>query len=200
MDNVRCPVRHLAPDGMFGRAGIGLAGIRATIEPTRHVLASARRAGIRVIYLKMAFRSDLSDADAPNWLKHLPMRASESVTAPDGSPSRVLVRDTWNTEIVEELSPEPGDAVVYKHRYSGFFETELDAMLKGWGIRNLVFTGCTTSVCVESTIGLHHVARSSRAPDPRSRHLVGGRVFAEAHGGRSRSELPRAQAVIATRG
>ena len=144
-----------APGGMFGRAGIDLAGIRATIEPTRKVLAAARREGMKVVYLKMAFRSDLSDAgapDAPTWLKHLPMKAGETVTAPDGSPSRVLIRDTWNTEIIEELSPEPGDTVLYKHRYSGFFETTLDAMLKDWGIRNLVFTGCTTSVCVESTI------------------------------------------------
>ena len=144
-----------SPKGMFGRAGIDLTGIRATIEPTRHVLASARRTGMKVVYLKMAFRSDLSDAgapDSPNWLKHLPMQAGESVTAPDGGPSRVLIRDTWNTEIVDELSPEPGDVVVYKHRFSGFFETDLDAILKNSGIRNLVFTGCTTSVCVESTI------------------------------------------------
>ena len=144
-----------SPDGMFGQAGIDLSGIRATIEPTRNVLTSARRVGMMVVYLKMAFRSDLSDAgapDAPNWLKHVPMKAGESVTAPDGRPSRVLIRDTWNTEIVEELSPEPGDVVIYKHRYSGFFETDLDAILKESGIRNLVFTGCTTSVCVESTI------------------------------------------------
>ena len=143
------------PAGMFGRAGIDLTGIRATIAPTLRVLAAARRAGIRVVYLKMAFRSDLSDAgapDAPNWLKHLPMKAGESVVAPDGAPSRVLIRDTWNTDIVDELTPEPGDVVLYKHRYSGFFETDLDALLKASAIRNLVFTGCTTSVCVESTI------------------------------------------------
>ena len=144
-----------SPDGMFARAGIDVTGIRATIEPTRQVLASARRMGCKVVYLKMAFQPDLSDAgapDSPNWLKHLPMRAGECVTAPDGTPSRVLIRDTWNTEIVAELAPEPGDVVVYKHRFSGFFETRLDAVLKDWGIRNLVFTGCTTSVCVESTI------------------------------------------------
>ena len=144
-----------SPHGMFGRAGIDLTGIRATIEPTRQVLASARRIGMKIVYLKMAFRPDLSDAgapDAPNWLKHLPMRAGDRVTAPDGSPSRVLIRDTWNTEILPELAPEPDDVVVYKHRFSGFFETRLDAVLKDWGIRNLVFTGCTTSVCVESTV------------------------------------------------
>jgi ureidoacrylate peracid hydrolase len=142
-------------EGMFGQAGIDLGGIRGTIEPIRRVLASARRAGMRIIYLKMAFRPDLSDAgapDAPNWLKHLPMKVGESITAPDGRPSRVLIRDTWNTDIIEELTPEPGDVVVYKHRFSGFFETDLDAILKDLGIRNLVFTGCTTSVCVESTI------------------------------------------------
>jgi len=74
------------------------------------------------------------------------------VTSPDGSPSRILIRDTWNTDILGELAPEPGDTVVWKTRYSGFFETELDALLRARGVRSLVVTGCTTSVCVDSTI------------------------------------------------
>jgi ureidoacrylate peracid hydrolase len=41
---------------------------------------------------------------------------------------------------------------VYKHRFSGFYETELDATLKRLEAKHLIFTGCTTSVCVESTI------------------------------------------------
>jgi ureidoacrylate peracid hydrolase len=41
---------------------------------------------------------------------------------------------------------------VYKHRFSGFFETDLDAILKRSGVKYLVVTGCTTSICVESTI------------------------------------------------
>ena len=142
-------------DGMFGRAGIDLSGIQATIAPTAQALAAARAAGIKVIYLKMAFRDDLTDAgasDAPNWLKHLPMRAGERITAPDGSASRILIRDTWNTDIIDALAPMDVDTIVYKHRFSGFFETELDETLKCWGVRHLVFTGCTTSVCVESTI------------------------------------------------
>jgi ureidoacrylate peracid hydrolase len=141
--------------GMFARAGIDISGIQAAIAPTARVLAAARRAGVQVVYLKMAFRPDLSDAgapDSPNWLKHLPMRAGEEVTAPDGSDSRILIRDTWNTEIVPELAPEPGDVIVYKHRFSGFYETELDEILKSRRIDNLIFTGCTTSVCVESTL------------------------------------------------
>lgn len=141
--------------GMFALAGIDISGIKTVIAPTAHVLAAARRAGVAVVYLKMAFRPDLSDAgtpDAPNWLKHRPLRPGDSVTAPDGTASRILIRDTWNTAIVPELTPESGDLTVYKHRFSGFYETNLDEVLKSRSIKSLIFTGCTTSICVESTI------------------------------------------------
>jgi ureidoacrylate peracid hydrolase len=39
-----------------------------------------------------------------------------------------------------------------RHRFSGFYETDLDAVLRGRGLTDLIVTGCTTSVCVESTI------------------------------------------------
>ncbi len=144
-----------APDGMFGRAGIPLEGIRSVIEPTRRVLEVARAAGVLVVYLTMQFNEDLANLgsdDAPNRLRHLAMGVGQHVDAPDGTSSRVLVRETWNTEIVNELAPQSGDVVVAKHRYSGFFETDLDDILRSQGIMSLVFTGCTTSVCVESTL------------------------------------------------
>lgn len=145
-----------AEGGIFARAGIDIAPIRAVVEPTRRVLAAARRVGITVVYLKMGFLPDLSNTGgpgAPNWFKvHQPFGVGEQTAAPDGTPSRFLIRDTWNTEIVPELTPEPDDLVVYKHRFSGFFETELDALLKSRSIKTLLFTGCTTSVCVESTV------------------------------------------------
>jgi ureidoacrylate peracid hydrolase len=141
--------------GMMALAGIDISGNRAVIPATGRVLAAARQAGILVIYLKMAFRADLSDAgvpDAPNWLKHLPLRAGEETTTPHGTASRILVRDTWNTDIIAELQPEPADVVLYKHRYSGFYETDLDKVLQSRSIKSLIFTGWTTSVCVESTV------------------------------------------------
>jgi len=64
----------------------------------------------------------------------------------------VLIRDTWNTEIVDGLEPEPLDVVIWKTRFSGFHATELDVVLRSRGVTQLVVTGCTTSVCVESTI------------------------------------------------
>src|SRR5207244_5323110 len=61
-------------------------------------------------------------------------------------------RATRSTEIHDALAPEPGDRIVSKHRYSGFFETELDGVLRGLGATHLLVTGCTTSICVESTV------------------------------------------------
>ncbi len=144
-----------AVGGMFHRAGLDISGIQAAIGPTARILEAARRARIPVVYLKMAFRGDLSDMGpegAPNRDRHLFFGVGQSTDAPDGTKSRVLIRDTWNTEIVSELTPAPADMVVYKHRFSGFFETELDTLLRGLGITDLIFTGCTTSVCVESTL------------------------------------------------
>src|SRR5213076_2247145 len=51
-----------AEGGMFHRAGIDISKIRRAVAPTARVLTAARASGIPVIYLKMAFRADLSDA------------------------------------------------------------------------------------------------------------------------------------------
>ncbi|HYI16244.1 MAG TPA: cysteine hydrolase [Thermomicrobiales bacterium] len=144
-----------ADGGMFQRAGIPIESIKAVVEPTAGVLAAARMAGIQIIYLKMEFAADLSNTggpDAPNHIKHRMLGVGDSIAAPDGTDSRILVRDTWNTEILPELAPEPGDILVSKHRYSGFFQTDLDAILRDRAITTLVFTGCTTSVCVDATL------------------------------------------------
>jgi ureidoacrylate peracid hydrolase len=140
--------------GMFHRAGLNISGIRSCIVPTANVLSAARAAGVRIVYLKMGFRPDLSDIgpeDAPNRVRHLGMfRVGQASPVPGRG--RVLIQGDWGTQIVDGLAPVPGDTIVEKHRFSGFFETELDAILKGWNVRHLIFTGCTTSVCVESTM------------------------------------------------
>jgi ureidoacrylate peracid hydrolase len=141
--------------GMFDRAGIDISDIQRAVDPTAKVLAAARTAGIKVIYLKMGYKPDLSDLGAPdsvNRVRHLRLGVGERVTAPDGQESRILIRDTWNTDIVPELKPQPGDDVIYKTRFSGFFGTDLDARLKKLGVKHLIITGCTTSICVDSTV------------------------------------------------
>jgi ureidoacrylate peracid hydrolase len=141
--------------GMLDMGGIDISGIQKTIDPTATVLASARQAGLKIIYLKMGFHPDLSDLGSegsPNRVHHLRSGVGKSIHAPDGRESRILIRDTWNTDIVPKLKPQTDDFVIYKHRFSGFYQTELDAILKQLGAKYLIITGCTTSICVESTI------------------------------------------------
>lgn len=144
-----------ARGGMFDRAGIDIAPIERAVGPTARVLEAARAAGMPIVYLVMQFRPDLSDAgaaDSPNRIKHVPLALGAEMTAPDGRAGRVLIEGTWNTEILPQLAPHPGDLVVPKRRYSGFFETELDSVLRARDVRHVLVTGCTTSVCVESTV------------------------------------------------
>jgi ureidoacrylate peracid hydrolase len=144
-----------SPGGMFDRAGIDVSGIAAAARAPRPVLAAAREAGIPIVYLNMEHAPDLSDAgpaEGPHRVKHRPLALGDTVDAPDGSSSRILIRGTWNTENVPELAPQPGDIVVSKHRYSGFYDTELDDIPRELGVTQLLVTGCTTSVCVESTV------------------------------------------------
>jgi ureidoacrylate peracid hydrolase len=65
---------------------------------------------------------------------------------------KLLTFGTWDFQIVDELAPQPADIVIVKSRYSGFHGTSLDSVLRGSGIRNLLFVGIASNVCVESTI------------------------------------------------
>jgi ureidoacrylate peracid hydrolase len=141
--------------GMLDRLGNDVSLIRNVIGPISRVLSAAREAGMKVVYLKMEHRPDLSDLGDPaskHWAVSRWAGVGETATGPDGEVGRVLIRDTWNTDIVSELAPRAADIVVSKHRFSGFYGTDLDVILRGLGIKDLVFTGCTTSVCVESTL------------------------------------------------
>lgn len=141
--------------GMFDRAGIDITPIQAIVPAVAAVLAAARAAGLPIVYLKQQHAADLSDAGsarAPHFIKHQRMQLGKEFPAPDGTIGRVLVADTWNTAILPELAPHPGDAIVPKARYSGFFRTDLDERLRAMGVDTLIITGTTTSICVESTV------------------------------------------------
>jgi ureidoacrylate peracid hydrolase len=75
-----------------------------------------------------------------------------------GEPKRTVDPDcrlpagVSESDILPELAPAPGDVIVLKSRWTGFYKTDLDAILKQRGITTLVFTGVTTSTCVEATL------------------------------------------------
>ncbi len=65
---------------------------------------------------------------------------------------RLYFRDTWGTEIVDELKPREGEILIEKPRYSAFAGTDLDMTLRGSDIKYAVFVGIATNGCVEASI------------------------------------------------
>ena len=139
--------------GMFDVLGsLDEAKVKRVIETDKKVIEVSRRKGIKVIYLRMTYRPDLSNAggpQSPNYWKELGLVATRTQPEEKG---RFLIIGTWDWEIVDELRPQSEDIVVDKNRYSGFANTELDVILRTKNIKYLVFLGITTNVCVESTL------------------------------------------------
>src|SRR6185312_14932701 len=59
---------------------------------------------------------------------------------------------SWGAAIVDELVPQTGDIHVTKYRYSGFWDTALDSILKNLGVTTLFFAGVNADQCVMSTL------------------------------------------------
>lgn len=138
--------------GMLDIAGADITDAPRVVTVIRSVIDAARSKSVRVVYLRMAYKPDLSDTggpNSPNWHKELAMTLMCSRPNLKG---KVLTEGTWDGEIVEELAPRPGDLVVTKTRYSGFAGTPLDSQLRMRGIQFLFFAGIATNVCVESTL------------------------------------------------
>jgi ureidoacrylate peracid hydrolase len=137
--------------GMFDLAGYDISGARKPIEVNRRLLDAARRAGVHVVYLQMTYKPDLRDGgdiSSPNYHKELGLRMMRDRPELKG---KLLIENTWDWQIIDELKPQAGDRIIAKNRYSGFCRTGLDEYLKSRNIRYLLFTGIATNVCVEST-------------------------------------------------
>ena len=139
--------------GMFDVAGMfEEEKVRRVVEANKKILDAARSTGVKVIYLRMGFRPDFSNAggeESPNYWKEVGMVLMHE--NPEWRGKFVTV-GTWDWEIIDDLKPQEGDIVINKHRYSGFVGTELDAVLHTLNIKHVLLTGIATNVCVESTL------------------------------------------------
>lgn len=138
--------------GMLDIARVDITDAPRVIRTIRSVIDAARGNSVAVVYLRMAYKPDLSDSggpNSPNFHKELAMTLMCSRPELKG---KVLTEGTWDAEIVDDLAPQPGDLIITKTRYSGFAGTPLDSQLCMRGIRYLFLAGIATNVCVESTL------------------------------------------------
>lgn len=107
------------------------------IEPLSRVIQAARKVEIPIVYTKAVYRSDYLDGSRT-------FAMSRKLGA--------LIKGSWGSEIIEKLKPQEGDFIVEKHRFSAFYNTDLEIILRGLVVKTLILTGVATNVCVESTV------------------------------------------------
>jgi nicotinamidase-related amidase len=141
--------RDFVEPGGFGESlGNDVSRLRGAIEPTRGVLAAFRDRGWTVIHTREGHRPDLTDLFSAKRDRGNPsLRIGE-----EGPMGRLLVRGSAGHDIVPELAPQPGEVVLDKPGKGSFYATDLETILRARGITQLVVTGVTTEVCVQSTV------------------------------------------------
>jgi nicotinamidase-related amidase len=112
---------------------------RAMIPKLAAALKICRNAGIRVIYTAHVHRRDGCDMGLFDDM-HPPIANRDALV--DGTPG---------VDIYPELAPALDEHVIKKHRYSGFFGTDLDIILREWGIDTVIISGTTTENCCHAT-------------------------------------------------
>ncbi|WP_337009488.1 pyrimidine utilization protein B [Pantoea sp. AS142] len=138
--------------GYLDLAGFDVSATKPVIAKIHQAVTAARSAGVQIIWFQNGWDSDYveaGDAGSPNFHKSNALKTMRKRPELQGS---LLSKGGWDYALVDELVPQPGDIVLPKSRYSGFYNTSLDSMLRSRGIRHLIFTGIATNVCVESTL------------------------------------------------
>ncbi len=117
-----------------------IAGAAETVPACSRVIAAARAKGVPVIYALRRYAADGSDVEAPRLEAWLADRALSDACA-----------DKRTCDVPEPMAPAEGDRVLFKPRYSAFFGTELDVLLRRLGVCTVVLVGTTTPNCVRSS-------------------------------------------------
>jgi ureidoacrylate peracid hydrolase len=138
--------------GYVDLAGFDIAGAKSTIANIRRTLDAARAAGVKVIYFQNGWDKDYVEAGGPGSPNYHKSNALKTMRRRPELQGQLLAKGGWDYAIIDELKPQPGDIVVAKTRYSGFFNTNMDSVLRSLGIRTLVFVGIASNVCVESSL------------------------------------------------
>jgi ureidoacrylate peracid hydrolase len=148
---------YASAGGYVDLAGFDIAGAAGVIGRIGQVLDTARAASMPVIFLQNGWDAEYVEAGttgSPNWHKS---NALKTMRARPELAGQLLARGGWDYELVDALTPKPGDIRVHKTRYSAFFNSQLDSILRARGIKTIVFVGIASNVCVESTLrdGFH---------------------------------------------
>lgn len=136
------------PGGFGATLGNDVSLLQAIVPTVARLIGGFREAGLPVIHTRECHKPDLSDCPPAKRLRGAPtLRIGD-----EGPMGRILVAGEPGAEIVPELAPLPGEAVIDKPGKGAFYATPFGEVLAAKGLRQLVFAGVTTEVCVQTTM------------------------------------------------
>jgi nicotinamidase-related amidase len=139
--------------GWMDAMGIDVSPNRAPVEPLQRLLRVFREKGMPVVWVNWGVRKDLLNI-SPS-LRHAHNKSGQGINlceAVPGTRSEVLRKGSWGAQVVDELDPGERDVQVTKHRFSGFWDTDLDSILRNLGVKTLFIGGVNMDQCVMTTL------------------------------------------------
>jgi len=130
----------LEPGGSMAKIGMDNEALRPALAGCVRLVEAAREANVPVVYTRYVYQADYADAGL------LP-----TVLVPAMKDVDSLAAGSWDADLVDQLTPAPGEIVIDKSRPSAFYGTRLEPVLTSLGARNLVLCGVTTNICIETT-------------------------------------------------
>ncbi|MGE0844924.1 MAG: cysteine hydrolase family protein [Flavobacteriaceae bacterium] len=142
-----------APGGWMDGKGIDISPNRKPIEPLKALTNAFRAADIPIVWVNWGVRRDLLNISPSLQHAHNVHGEAGGLAEPvEGSRSEVIAEGSWGARVVDEIDPGDGDIQIVKHRFSAFWDTETDAVLRNLGIRTLLIGGVCTDQCVMTTL------------------------------------------------
>lgn len=141
--------RDFTEPGGFGESlGNDVSLVAGIVPDVKRLIEGFRDAGLPVIHTMECHSPDLSDLPPAKQNRGNPkLRIGDM-----GPMGRILISGEPGTSILPDVAPVDGELVIEKPGKGAFYATPLGDELKAKGIRQLVFAGVTTEVCVQTTM------------------------------------------------
>jgi nicotinamidase-related amidase len=141
--------RDFLEPGGFGEAlGNDVSRLQTIVPTVQRLQQAFRDRNLPIFQTVEGHRPDLSDCPTAKQ-----QRGQCNLRIGDPGPmGRILILGEPGNDIIPELKPKPGEAVIPKPGKGAFYDTNLPQLLQQHGITHLIITGVTTEVCVQATM------------------------------------------------
>ena len=139
--------------GWLDSRGIDISPNRKPIAPLAKLIDAFRAQSLPVVWVNWGVRKDLLNISPSLRHAHNPRGDETDLGSPvPGTRSEVIRVGSWGAQVVDEINPGDRDVQIIKHRFSAFWDTETDAVLRNLGVKTLFIGGVNMDQCVMTTL------------------------------------------------